>query len=189
MGSKGWDCNHTQRSLSSNLLSWGFNTYQPIPAMSSNSRVFNTYRYGREEGLQLEKNSFSNIYPYFSSRFCHKRHLWREDEWYQNKQTILEKRGEIGDVLHVWCKYDDSFLLSIMNLARCLPVNCCNNKKMESAQCKLSIIFGTQTGQSKSIAEEMTRKASENGYDVEMVSMDDSVGKVYLKLFSLLINY
>lgn len=60
---------------------------------------------------------------------------------------------------------------------------------MESAHWKLSIIFGTQTGQSKSIAEEMTRKASEKGYDVEMVSMDDSVEKVYPKLFILLIKH
>ncbi len=60
---------------------------------------------------------------------------------------------------------------------------------MESAQCKLSIIFGTQTGQSKSIAEEMARKASENGYDVEMVSMDDSVEKVCPKLFILPIKH
>lgn len=44
--------------------------------------------------------------------------------------------------------------------------------------CKLLIAYGTQTGQSKSIAEELKRKASDQGYDTEMLSLDDSVEKV-----------
>ena len=45
-------------------------------------------------------------------------------------------------------------------------------------RCKLLIIYGTQTGQSKSIAEDVKIKATDRDYDAEMMSMDESVDKV-----------
>lgn len=40
------------------------------------------------------------------------------------------------------------------------------------------LIYGSQTGQAKSIAEDIKAKAESQNYDVEMLSMDESVEKV-----------
>ncbi|KAI9554070.1 hypothetical protein GHT06_019342 [Daphnia sinensis] len=51
---------------------------------------------------------------------------------------------------------------------------------MVPERCNLLLIYGSQTGQSKSIAEDIKTKAESLNYDVEMMSMDDSVEKVLL---------
>lgn len=50
---------------------------------------------------------------------------------------------------------------------------------MASNNCKLLIIYGSQTGQSKSIAEDIQSKADILNYDTEILTMDESVKKVY----------
>jgi len=49
---------------------------------------------------------------------------------------------------------------------------------MVNSNCKLLIIYGSQTGQGKSIAEDVKLKAEANGYDVQVSSMDESVKQV-----------
>ena len=49
---------------------------------------------------------------------------------------------------------------------------------MNPKRCNLLLIYGSQTGQSKSIAEDIKTKADNLNYDVEMLSMDESVEKV-----------
>lgn len=49
---------------------------------------------------------------------------------------------------------------------------------MASQKCSLLIIYGSQTGQSKSIAEDIKTKAETENYDVEVLSMDESIEKV-----------
>jgi flavodoxin len=49
---------------------------------------------------------------------------------------------------------------------------------MTPQKCNLLLIYGSQTGQSKSIAEDIKTKADNLNYDVEMLSMDESVEKV-----------
>lgn len=49
---------------------------------------------------------------------------------------------------------------------------------MVPERCTLLLIYGSQTGQSKSIAEDLKTKAESFNYDVEMMSMDDTVEKV-----------
>lgn len=44
--------------------------------------------------------------------------------------------------------------------------------------CKLLIIYGSQTGQSKSIAEDIKLKAESLNYQTEMLSMDESIEMV-----------
>lgn len=51
---------------------------------------------------------------------------------------------------------------------------------MAPERCNLFLIYGSQTGQSKSIAEDIKTKAESFNYDVEMMSMDESVEKVLL---------
>ena len=51
--------------------------------------------------------------------------------------------------------------------------------EMDPQKCSLLIIYGSQTGQSKSIAEDIKTKAETHNYDVEMMPMDDSVEKVF----------
>ncbi len=53
-------------------------------------------------------------------------------------------------------------------------------REMDSHKCKLLIIYGSQTGQSKSIAEDIKTKAESQNYDVELLSMDESVEKVLI---------
>lgn len=50
---------------------------------------------------------------------------------------------------------------------------------MASQRCSLLIIYGSQTGQSKSIAEDIKTKAETQNYDAEMLSMDESIEKVF----------
>lgn len=40
------------------------------------------------------------------------------------------------------------------------------------------VVFGSQTGQSKSIAEDITSKLEQLGHNVKIVAMDQSVDKV-----------
>jgi flavodoxin len=49
---------------------------------------------------------------------------------------------------------------------------------MANCHCQLLIIYGSQTGQAKSIAEDVKLKAEGNGYDVQVVSMDESIKQV-----------
>ncbi len=49
---------------------------------------------------------------------------------------------------------------------------------MTLQRCNLLLIYGSQTGQAKSIAEDIKAKAEIQNYDVEMLSMDESVEKV-----------
>ena len=51
--------------------------------------------------------------------------------------------------------------------------------EMDQQKWSLLIIYGSQTGQSKSIAEDIKTKAETHNYDVEMMPMDDSVEKVF----------
>ncbi|KAK4008203.1 hypothetical protein OUZ56_013355 [Daphnia magna] len=58
---------------------------------------------------------------------------------------------------------------------------------MAPERCNLFLIYGSQTGQSKSIAEDIKTKAESFNYDVEMMSMDESVEKMPWKEYRFLI--
>ena len=53
----------------------------------------------------------------------------------------------------------------------------------------LLIIYGSQTGQSKSIAENVKLRADDLKYRVELLSMDHSIEKVFFTDVSILICY
>lgn len=73
-------------------------------------------------------------------------------------------------------EFDDELMTSTLVIMKFLP--CCTKKMDSKTACKLFIIYGTQTGQSKSIAEDVKVKAADQGYDAEMMSMDESIDKV-----------
>nr|CAH0110430.1 unnamed protein product [Daphnia galeata] len=58
---------------------------------------------------------------------------------------------------------------------------------MNPKRCNLLLIYGSQTGQSKSIAEDIETKADNLNYDVEMLSMDESVEKMPWKDYRFVI--